>query len=325
VNNIIIFGGCGFIGSHLIKYLNSIGLTPIVCDIVKEPILKNLEYKYIYVDVRKTINIDISMYNISTIFNLAAISKSPGHKKYEYYDTNIKGAQNVCNFARNNKINKIVFTSTIAVYGFSEKPCFESNILNADSDYGKSKIEAENIHSYWLEESENKELLILRPAVVYGLYENSNFHRLYKAIKMRLFFYPGRKDTLKSCIYVKDFVSLSYKLINEGKCKNKGKSKVINMCYENAFSIEEISKSIAKVCNCRIPFIIIPSKVLLLLAFIVNKITINKIGFHPDRVKKIMYSTNVSGEKLAKLGYKLGDFDNSIKDWFNDSGKKGLL
>ena len=60
-------------------------------------------------------------------------------------------------------------------------------------------------------------------------------------------------------------------------------------------------------------------------AFIVNKITINKIGVHPDRVKKIMYSTNVSGEKLAKLGYKLGDFDNSIKDWFNDSGKKGLL
>ena len=55
------------------------------------------------------------------------------------------------------------------------------------------------------------------------------------------------------------------------------------------------------------------------------KITINQIGIHPDRVKKIMFSTNISGYKLFNLGYELRSFDDSIKDWFNDSDKKGLL
>ena len=245
------------------------------------------------VDVRESINIDISNYNINIIYNLAALSKSPGHLKHEYYDTNIKGAQNVCDFARNNNVNKIVFTSTIAVYGFSEKACLENDSLNADSDYGKSKIEAEKIHYLWDLEKEDRQLLTLRPAVVYGFKENSNFHRLYKAIKLGLFFYPGRKDTLKSCIYVKDLVLLSYKLLDD--CE----SKTVNMCYENALSIEKIVNTIAEICKHKIPTLIIPSKILLLLSRVINRLTINKMGIHPERVKKIMYSTNVSGLQLA--------------------------
>ena len=49
------------------------------------------------------------------------------------------------------------------------------------------------------------------------------------------------------------------------------------------------------------------------------------MGIHPERVKKIMYSTNVSGLELAKLGYELAKFDVTIKDWYNDSAEKGLL
>ena len=319
MNDIIIFGGSGFIGSHLIKYLNSFGISPIVCDIIKKPLLEDLDYTFRFVDVRKPIDIDISNFNIYAIYNLAAISKSPGHEPNEYYDTNINGAKNICDFARKNSINKIVFTSTIAVYGFNEIASIEDSNLDADSDYGHSKIQAESIHSKWLSEFKNRQLIILRPAVVYGLNENSNFHRLYKAMKLGLFFYPGRKDTLKSCIYVKDLVSISYSLLKENT------SEIINMCYKNALTIEEIVENIAKICHFRIPSLVIPSQFLLTISFIINKLTINKIGIHPDRVKKIMFSTNVSGNKLSDLGYQLIGFENSIKDWFDDSDSNGLL
>ena len=319
MNDIIIFGGAGFIGSHLIKYLNSIGITPIVCDIIEKPLLEDLDYIYRYVDVREKINIDISDFNIFAIYNLAAISKTPGHMPDEYYATNINGAKNICNFAKNNNINKIIFTSTISVYGPSEMACTEDTDLAPSSDYGHSKLQAENIHSKWLTESDDRNLIILRPGVVYGLYENSNFHRLYKAMKLRIFFYPGRKDTFKSCIYVKDLVLISYKLMKENK------SDVINMCYKDSLTIEEIVLCIAKTCYFKIPSLVIPSKLLLIIAFIINKITINQLGVHPDRVKKIMFSTNVSGHKLFNLDYKLIPFDESIEDWFNDSNQKGLL
>ena len=48
---------------------------------------------------------------IEIIYNLAAIHTTPG---YEYCETNIKGAENICNFSRQKKINTIVFTSSMA-------------------------------------------------------------------------------------------------------------------------------------------------------------------------------------------------------------------
>ena len=42
MNDVIIFGGSGFIGSHLIKHLNTNGVIPLVCDIIEKPLLKNL-------------------------------------------------------------------------------------------------------------------------------------------------------------------------------------------------------------------------------------------------------------------------------------------
>ena len=97
------------------------------------------------------------------------------------------------------------------------------------------------------------------------------------------------------------------------------------MCYNKSFSIEKIVHTISNTCNFKIPKSIIPAKPLIILAFLINKITINKLGFHPERVKKVMYSTNVSGKKIQKLGFDLTDFELSIKDWFKDSESKGLL
>ena len=319
MNDVIIFGGSGFIGSHLIKHLNTNGVIPLVCDIIEKPLLKNLRYNFRCIDVRKPFDIDLSDKNVSIIYNLAAISKSPGHEPQEYYETNINGAKNISNFAEEKNINTIIFTSTIAVYGYSESPCLENSPLNADSDYGLSKIQAEKVHIKWFENNKNRNLIILRPGVVYGYKENSNFHRLYKAIKRGLFFYPGRKDTLKSCIYVKDLVSISYNLIKQEKFQ------IFNMCYNKSFSIEKIVYTISSICNFKIPKSIIPSKFLIILAFLINKITVNKLGFHPERVKKVMLSTNVSGQKLQKLGFNLMDFELSIKDWYKDSESKGLL
>ena len=57
----------------------------------------------------------------TVVFNFAAVHRTPGHPDYAYFETNIKGAENVCNFATAHGINHIVFTSSIAPYGASEE------------------------------------------------------------------------------------------------------------------------------------------------------------------------------------------------------------
>lgn len=55
------------------------------------------------------------------IFNFAAVHRTPGHEDHEYFETNIRGAENVVAFAEKWNIKKIVFTSCIAPYGAAEE------------------------------------------------------------------------------------------------------------------------------------------------------------------------------------------------------------
>ena len=93
-----------------------------------------------------------------------AIHKTPGHAYSEYFRTNINGAENVCDFAREKNINTIVFTSSIASYGTWEGEKYEDSLPLPTSAYGSSKLVAEVIHKRWqVEKSSERKLMIVRP------------------------------------------------------------------------------------------------------------------------------------------------------------------
>lgn len=103
----------------------------------------------------------------------------------------------------------------------------------------------------------------------------------------------------------------------------------MNLTYFPAPTIQEICKTIAKVTSVDESKIIIPSTPLKLAARLIYSSaklfgkTIN--GIHPDRVKKLIISTNISGEKLLNTRYKLQfSLEEALMDWFNDCNKEGL-
>ena len=304
----IIFGGSGFIGQHLINYLNT---EPKCFDIQTNGISK-------FCDVRNPINIKCN--DVSVIYNLAAIHTTPGHDYHEYFETNIKGAENICNFARKKNINTILFTSSIAPYGTWEGEKTEDSLPLPTSAYGSSKLVAEEIHKRWQSEKPNERtLIIVRPGVVFGKGEGGNFTRLYKALKKRQFFYPGRKDTKKAAIYVKDLVRLMVEMVK----KEKPGVHLYNTVYTHIHSIEEICKAMAKVTDSKNPKITIPAFVLKLAAstihFLGKAMGRSFDGIHPDRVKKLMISTNINGQKLLDYEYKIEySLEESIADWYKD-------
>ena len=70
--------------------------------------------EYVRIDVRKPISLNFTPTPDDIIFNLAAVHRTPGHQDEEYFETNIRGAENVTAFAEQYGINKIVFIGSIA-------------------------------------------------------------------------------------------------------------------------------------------------------------------------------------------------------------------
>ena len=309
----IIFGSAGFIGQHLTNYIDQ---KTKFYDI-------NFNSNTEYCDVRKPLVIDCG--EASVIYNLAALCTIPKYEEKEYYETNILGAENVCNFARENNINIILFTSSIAPYGMREEERTEESLPMPTNEYGISKLVAEHIHRIWQAEKPNeRSLIILRPGIVFGKGEKGNFTRLYEAMSRSLFFYPGRKDSKKASIYVKDLVSIMVKMVDNA---NPGVT-LYNCCYPKPHTIEEICTTMSKITSLRKPNILIPAGLLKVTAYFIlilgKLIGKSLMGIHPDRVKKIIISTNIIGEKLNKEYPLQFSLKEAITDWYNDCANKGL-
>ena len=333
--NYIIFGGSGFIGTHLIHLLKEEVVKPgdkiFDLDIVmpgEEGVVpgiveKNEGVEYIRLDVRKPIDFNYDPTQDDIIFNLAAVHRTPGHPDKEYFETNILGAENVVAFAEKQGIRKILFTSSIAPYGAAEELKEEATIPTPNSPYGISKLVAEKIHEKWQVQDKNRELTILRPGVVYGKGEHGNFTRLYWGIRKGYFFYTGRKDTIKACIYVKELVRfMKYRMIDNSFTGID----IYNSTFEPAFRIDQICETMMKATGLKRHIFLIPGGLLMFAARVLGPIGGKKVGIHPDRVKKLMISTNISGKKLAASGYEFHyTFEESICDWFSDCNREGLL
>ena len=326
----IIFGGSGFVGRHLTAYLlDGHHYDRLVVVDLTAPAGNSQQVTYIHTDVREPIN-DREFRKVIAdgdqvhIYNLAALCPVPGFPDRDYFETNIRGAENVCAFADEIGCKTIVFTSTIAVYGASEEGKREDTLPMPDNPYGISKLAAEEVHKTWQATNPEKNLSILRPGIIFGAGEGANFTRLYKAIKGRYFFYPGRKDTRKACIYVKDVAALCCHFAEHRKGLQ-----VFNTVYPESPSISEICSGIASVIHRRAPRLTIPAWLLLAVAQTLRLLSglfgRKNISLHPDRVRKLMLSTNISGRKLETAGIHLAyPLRQALEDWNRDNGGQGL-
>ena len=250
----VIFGGTGFIGSFFARYLledcsydkvylfdhESVSSKPF--SYRKEMLSELVGLEEVAGDVRRPIDW-FPEEKVDLIANFAAVHREPGHEDYEYYETNLLGAENVCAWAERVGCNKLIFTSSIAPYGPSESPKNEGSLPVPVSAYGGSKLVAEQIHQKWLAADEsNRHLVIVRPGVVFGPGEGGNVSRLIKAVLNRYFFYMGNRDTRKAGTYVKELCAAMCWVLDKQIAKGKHFS-LFNMSMNPGPSIEEIGRA----------------------------------------------------------------------------------
>lgn len=345
--NYIIFGGTGFIGTHLAKLIKSEhnnakiwNLDIVNPDNIRQAIDNKVaswatvkdyntalcrgekhEAVWVECDVRKPVGeLPFTPASEDVVFNFAAIHRTPGHPGRDYFETNIRGAENVCAFAERYGIRKMVFTSSIAPYGAAEEEKHESTLPTPNTAYGISKLVAEKIHQVWQAGGQDRQLTIVRPGVVFGRGENGNFTRLYWGIRSGKFAYPGRKDTIKACIYVKELVRfMMYRLE-----RHDNGVELYNCCFDPAYTIEHIVNSMQKVTGLKRSVPMIPNWLIMPAAAVAGVLGA-PMGICPARVRKLQISTNICGRKLADCGYKFKwTFEEALADWFEDNRRRGL-
>ncbi|CFQ32151.1 NAD-dependent epimerase/dehydratase family protein [Yersinia bercovieri] len=217
---IALIGGSGFIGQNLARLLIDAGIDFSILDKNKSTLYP--EY-WVYCDVTIYENLISNLTGHDLIINLAAEHKDNVHPINLYYQVNVDGAKNICKAADSLDIRNIVFTSSVAVYGFVEKDTDESGEYAPFNHYGKSKLEAEKVYDAWFKTSPNKKLVTIRPTVVFGIGNRGNVYNLFKQIALGRFLMIGSGENEKSMAYVENiatFLSLTpyfsagYHLIN---------------------------------------------------------------------------------------------------------------
>lgn len=317
----ILFGGSGYIGQFLLKDLMAKQVFEqfIIFDLKDfnrdDQILHSNKLHFIQGDVRQPIQLDeFNFSSDSWIFNLAAIHREPGHEEHEYFETNLKGAQHVNDFAEQHQINNIFFTSSIAPYGKSREKKVEDSPLNPVTPYGISKAKAEKIHQEWLANNKNRRLIIARPSVIYGPGDPGNVYRMIKTLSKGTFIIPGKGDIIKAYGYIYGLIDS----INFTMHQNKPLI-IYNYTENNLLTLNEMTVEVKKFMQIKKPTISLPIPILVLIASMIqllSKVLGKTTDIHPVRVKKAGFPTHIEPAYLKENNFQFNyEFADSLKHW----------
>ncbi len=204
-----VVGGSGFVGSFLLRSLDDANV-PFVCFDTEAPAEP---HRYVKLDI-ETPGTD-AFVGIDTIINLAAVHRDDVRPLSRYTDINVDGAKKICAVASDSGVSRIIFTSSVAIFGFAPPDTNESGAPNYFNEYGKTKFEAEQVYKEWqAEHPEQRTLVIVRPTVIFGPGNRGNVYNLLKQIASQRFMMFGDGRNIKSMAYVENVVQFLVQCTN---------------------------------------------------------------------------------------------------------------
>lgn len=293
-------GASGFVGTRLIDMLRNDGQAADY-DIKNVDLLPSHFFNDITVlgDVRSQEQMDRELAGSDVVILLAAQHRDDVSPASLYYDTNVGGMENTLKAMEKNGVKRLVFFSSVAVYGLN-KPCPAEDYSPKEpfNHYGKSKLQAEQVAEEWYRTHADWNIDIIRPTVIFGERNRGNVYNLLKQIGSGKFLMVGKGDNCKSMAYVGNVVAFVKYLIDE---VTEGYN-VFNYIDKPDMTMNELVPLVGKVLNRNIPSLHFPYWLGMmagygfdLLAFITRrKLTVSSV-----RVKKFCATTQFSAEKVA--------------------------
>ena len=248
---VIVTGGAGFIGSHLVDSLIEKQYDVQVIDIINEKKdYLNPNAKYINADIRKLNEIEPIIKNAKFVFHLAAMPRvqfSIEHPK-ETNEINVSGTLNVLIAAKEGRVKRVIFSSSSSVYGDQDiLPLKETLFPRPKSPYALHKYIGELYCKLW-SEIYGLETVSLRYFNVYGPRldpEGAYPLVIGKFLKQRkegkALTITGDGNQTRDFTHVKDIVNAN---LLAAESKNIGKGESINIGAGNNISINKVAELI---------------------------------------------------------------------------------
>lgn len=247
---VLVSGGAGFIGRHTVSALAASGFKIIIADRKPKPV--DLPYKYYCLDVSSPETEKIFQENkINYIIHLAALPSVADSIKYPLIDArdNYLASVNICSLAKKYGAEKIVFSSTAAVYAHPEYlPADEKHPVSYLSPYAITKSASENYIKYC-----GLDYIIFRYSNVYGPGQDASgeagvIAKFFDLMtKNKPVYIHGSGRQYRDFIYVSD-VSRANVLALESDIKNE----IINVSMNTKTSINELFNTMKEVLNYKL-------------------------------------------------------------------------
>jgi GlcNAc-P-P-Und epimerase len=199
---ITVIGGSGFVGTNLCRQFT---LKQQDFEIIDLKMSNQFPEKCKIADVRDAETLRNTITG-DVVVNLAAVHRDDVRDNSEYQRTNVDGAENVALVCEEKGIDKLVFTSTVAVYGFAKPGTDETGAINPFNEYGRTKFEAEEKLRKWYAQGANS-LIIVRPTVIFGEGNRGNVYNLLNQIASGKFLMVGKGENKKSMAYIGNIVA----------------------------------------------------------------------------------------------------------------------
>lgn len=300
--SILITGGCGYIGSELVKSLIGKNLKVKVVDLVWfDNTLKKFEGKNLKIlkkDFRDLNKRDF--FSVDTVIHLANVANDPSVDLDPNlsWEINALGTKLLCDKCIESNVKKFIYASSGSVYGIKkERNVTEKLSLNPISIYNKTKMTAERV---LLSYSKYLDSFIIRPATVCGYSE-----RMRLDLSVNILTFSGCKNRninvfggnqLRPNINIKDMIRVYEHFI----FKNLEPG-IYNAGFENK-KIIDIAKKIQKKIDCNITTLLSNDP----RSYKLNSDKLLKTGFKP------LYGINNAIEEIIKL-FKTGELKDKDK------------
>ena len=269
MNNVLVTGGAGFIGSHVAEELLNRNYQVTVLDDLSGGFVDNLVEGIRFVP--GSIN-DIDLVkqlfeeeNYDYVFHLAAYAaEGLSHfiKRYNY-ENNLIGSVNLINAAVNTRVKCFVFTSSIAVYGASpELPMTEETSAHPEDSYGIAKLAVEQ-ELRVCKEMFDLNYVIFRPHNVYGERQNIGdkyrnvvgifMNQILQGKPMTVF---GDGSQTRAFSYIGDVAPIIAEAVETPEAYNQ----VFNIGADQPYSVNELAECVAEAMGVKPDLVHLPAR-----------------------------------------------------------------
>lgn len=319
---ILVTGGTGFIGSHLVEALVKRGhkVRCIVRNDGQTRFLENLGVELVYGGITEKNALQNAVRGMTAVFHLAGILGRWGVPVEVYWDTNVKGTRLLLECCAEQGVTRVIYCGSASALGHIEKPPADEDYPgNPSNVYEQSKAQSEKVV---LDYRDKLKVTIIRPEFVYGP-GDTHVLRLFKAVKNRKFLIVGNGKSFLHPTYVGDVIQ-GLILCFENR---KSIGQVYNIVGERYLTVEDLISMISRNFGLEMHARHIPSWGANFIAS-TSELAGRLFGFEPVLTKSRVEFFTVnkafdSSKARRELGYNPIKLEDGIADtikWYLEKG-----